>query len=216
MSENGNIRVFLADDHELVRAGIALLIAREGDMEVVGECGDGLEVVEAVVKADPQVVVLDLMMPGLSGLEICLRLQKKARGVGVLVLTMLDDKDIMVRALVNGAIGYLLKESVPEQLAEAVRTVARDELYLGSGVPRAVLNQLAAGRGGDPYDRLTPREREVLQLIAEGNTNRQVAEMLGVAVKTVDTHRARLMRKLSIHDQTALVKYALKRGTIQL
>jgi len=216
MFAKDKIRVFLADDHELVRTCIGLLIDREGDMAVVGECGNGLNVVAAVIEFRPQVVVLDLMMPGLSGLDACLQLQKRVSDVGVLVLTMVADEDIIVRALENGASGYLLKESVPRRLAEAVRTVARDELYLGPGVPRTVLSRLATDRRGDPYDSLTLREREVLQLIAEGNTSRQVAGMLGLATKTVDTHRARLMRKLRIHDQTALVKYALKRGAIQL
>jgi len=216
MIEQERTRVFLADDHEMVRAGIALLINREDDMVVVGQCGDGLEVVDAATRIRPEVVVLDLLMPGLGGLDVCRQLREKAPGVGVLILTMLSDEEFIVRALAEGAGGYLLKESVPARLAEGIRTVARDELYLGPGVPRSVLSRLTARGPSDPYDWLTDREREVLQLIAEGHTNRQAAEKLQLAVKTVDTHRARLMRKLDIHDQTALLKYALRRGAVRL
>ncbi len=210
------IRVFLADDHTLVREGIAVLIGAAEDMEVVGQCGDGLKVAAEVLRTKPTVVVLDLTMPGMNGLDICRQLQRRAKGVGVLVLTMHTDEEFIVRALENGASGYLVKEAAADQLAEAVRTVARGELYLGPRVPKTVLHRLTAGGGEDPYNKLTARERQVLQLIAEGKTNRQVAEVLGLSVKTVDTHRAHLMRKLGIHDQTTLVKYALKRGIVQL
>jgi len=210
------IRVFLADDHTLVREGIAVLIGSAPDMEVVGQCGDGLKVVADVQAAKPDVVVLDLTMPGLNGLDICRQLQRKAKSAAVLILTMHTDEEFIVRALENGAGGYLVKEAAADQLAEAVRTVSRGELYLGPRVPRSVLSRLTAGSREDPYNQLTTRERQVLQLIAEGKTNRQVAEVLELSVKTVDTHRAHLMRKLNIHDQTTLVKYALKRGLVQL
>jgi DNA-binding NarL/FixJ family response regulator len=210
------IRVFLADDHTLVREGIAALLAKCPDMEVVGECGDGMRVVEEVVATRPDVVVLDLGMPGLNGVEVCRLLTRKVVGTAVLVVTMYSDEEFIVRSLENGAVGYLLKEAASDQLAEAVRTVARGDLFLGPGVPRGVLNRLAAGSSFDPYDRLTSRERQVLQLIAEGKTSRQVAEILGVAAKTVGTHRAHLMQKLKIHDQTALLKLAIRRGLVQV
>ena len=210
------IKLFLADDHTLVRQGIAALISQTGDMQVVGECGDGLKVVEEVLKTKPDVVILDLTMPGLNGLDICRQLARKAKSAAVLVVTMHTEEEFIVRALENGASGYLIKQAAAEQLAEAVRTVARGDLYLGPGVPRGVLSGLTAGSGTDPYDRLTPREREVLQLIAEGKTNRSIAKVLELSVKTVDTHRAHLMRKLDIHDQTSLVKYAIRRGIVQV
>ncbi len=210
------IRVFLADDHTLVREGIAVLISGEDGMEVVGQCGDGLKVMEEVLRTKPHVVVLDLTMPGMNGVDVCRQIFRRARGAAVLVLTMHTDEEFIVRSLENGASGYLVKEAASDQLAEAVRTVARGELYLGPKVPRTVLSRLTAGTKDDPYNKLTSRERQVLQLIAEGKTNRQAAKVLDLSVKTVDTHRAHLMRKLSIHDQTTLVKNALKRGIVQL
>jgi len=216
VTETQIIRLFLADDHAMVREGIAALIEREPDMTVVGQCGDGLKVVKQVLEAGPDVVLLDLGMPGLNGSDVCKQLSRKAKRGAVLILTMHTDEEFIVRSLENGAAGYLIKEAAGDQLAEAVRTVARGDLYLGPGVPRTVLSRLAKGGKDDPYNKLTPREREVLQLITEGKTNRVVADMLDLSVKTVDTHRAHLMRKLGIHDQTTLVKFALRRGIVQL
>jgi len=210
------IGLFLADDHTLVREGIASLISDNPGLTVVGQCGDGLRVVEEVVKAKPDVVLLDLSMPGLNGLDICRQLTRKCKKVAVLVVTMHSDEEFIVRSLENGAAGYLVKEAAADQLADAIRTVARGDLYLGPGVPKSILGRLGARGKDDPYNKLTVRERQVLQLIAEGKTNRVIAKMLDLSVKTVDTHRAHLMRKLGIHDQTALVKYALKRKIIQL
>lgn len=214
--ENKPITLFLADDHTLVREGIAALINKVPDMRVVGQCGDGLRVVQEAIQAQPDVVLLDLSLPGLNGLDVCRTLSRKLKSAAVLVLTMHTDEEFIVRALENGASGYLPKEAAAEQLHEAVRAVARGDLYLGPGVPRTVLERIAAGSRNDPYDRLTTRERQVLQQIAEGNTNKKVAETLGLSVKTVDTHRAHLMRKLGIHDQTTLVKYAIKKKIMQM
>ncbi len=209
------IDVFLADDHAMVREGLAALAAQDPGICVVGQCGDGLEVVEQVRQKQPNVVVLDITMPGLNGLDICRELTRKLQGVAVLILTMHDDEEFIASALENGASGYLLKEAAAEQLAEAIHRVARGELYLGPGMPKNVLQRVGRDEG-DPYKTLTTRERQVLQLIAEGKTNRQVAEDLSLAVKTVDTHRTRLMRKLNIHDQTSLVKFALRKGIVPL
>lgn len=210
------ITVFLADDHTLVRQGIAALVSKNPDVKVVGQCGDGLKVVEQVLAARPNVVVLDLQMPGLNGLDICRQLSRKAKGAGILVLTMHADEEFIIQALENGASGYLLKEAAADQLNEALLAVAAGQLYLGPGVPSSVLNRLAQGKGSDPYNTLTARERQVLQLIAEGKTDREIAPILGLSVKTVDTHRAHAMRKLGLHDQTALVKFALRRGIVHL
>jgi DNA-binding NarL/FixJ family response regulator len=212
---DGGISIFLADDHAMVREGLAALVSSDPSIHVVGQCGDGLKVVEQVRQLKPNVVLLDITMPGLNGLDICRELSKKARGSAVLVLTMHDDEQFIVRALENGASGYLLKEAVAGQLTEAVHAVARGELYLGPGIPRGVLQRIAQ-REKDPYDRLTTRERQVLQLIAEGKTNREIADQLELSVKTVDTHRSHLMRKLNLHDQTTLVKYALRKGIVTL
>ncbi|MCK4602499.1 MAG: response regulator transcription factor [Phycisphaerae bacterium] len=199
----------------MVREGLAAIATRDDDIKVVGQCGDGLKVVEEVLNTKPDVVVLDITMPGLNGLDICRELTRKARDCAVLVLTMHDDEQFVVRALEYGASGYLLKDAAPEELTEALRAVVRGELYLGSGISRSVLDRINKGEN-DPYDRLTTRERQVLQLIAEGRTNRWIAKELGLAVKTIDTHRTRLMRKLNIHDQTSLVKFAIRKGMVLL
>jgi DNA-binding NarL/FixJ family response regulator len=213
--ENETIKVFLADDHAMVREGLAVLVANEDDIEVVGQCGNGLQVFDEVVKANPDVVVLDISMPGLNGLDLCRDLCKRGDGVAVLMLTMHSDEEFVARALESGATGYLLKEAAADQLSPAIRRVAEGDLYLGPGISRKVLERIG-DVSGDPYDKLSTRERQVLQLIAEGKTNRMIGEMLGLATKTVDTHRTRLMRKLSIHDQTSLVKFAIRRGIVSI
>jgi len=209
-----HITVFLADDHVMVREGLAAMLKQHDDIQVVGQCGDGLKVTKEAAQVCPDVIVLDIMMPGLNGLDICRELTRKTKSIGVLMLSMCEDEQFIAKALEYGASGYLLKESAAQQLVDAVRAVARGELFLGPGIPRSVLDYMTDG--GDPYDTLTTRERQVLQAVAEGSTNRQVAEQLGLAVKTVDTHRMRLMRKLGIHDQTNLVKFAVRRGLISL
>jgi len=209
------ISVFLVDDHAMVREGLAALLADDADIEIVGQCGDGLRVVDEVLALQPSVVVLDINLPGLNGLDICRDLTRKAKHCAVLMLTMYEDEQFVARALEHGASGYLLKDAAAEQLSEAVRAVSRGELYLGPGISRGALQRIGREEG-DPYKHLTTRERQVLQLIAEGLTNRQIAEKLDVAIKTIDTHRSRLMRKLSIHDQTTLVKYALRKGIVTL
>ena len=215
MKKKQRTRVFLADDHAVVREGLASLLAEAGTFEVVGQCGDGLKVTEEVCRCQPDVVVLDITMPGLNGVDICRELSRKARDTAVLILSMHDNEQFIVRALEHGASGYLLKECVGEQLCDAILAVSRGEIYLGAGIPASVLKRVTRG-GQDPYDMLTTRERQVLQMIAEGMTNRKIAKKLHVAVKTVDTHRMRLMNKLNIHDQTTLAKYALRMGLISL
>ncbi|MBN1555417.1 MAG: response regulator transcription factor [Phycisphaerae bacterium] len=213
--QSDTIRVLLADDHAMMREGVAALVADEPDIEIVGQCGNGLEVLPQVLELDPDVVVLDVTMPGLNGLDLCRDLTKRGEGLGVLILTMHNDEGFVAQALESGATGYLLKESAADQLGPAIRRVAAGDLYLGPGIPRKVLERIGDG-GDDPYQRLSSRERQVLQLIAEGRTNRKIAEMLGLATKTIDTHRTRLMRKLNIHDQTSLVKFAIRRGIISV
>ncbi|MHC4985427.1 MAG: response regulator [Planctomycetota bacterium] len=212
--KDNSITIFLADDHAMVREGLAALVGKEPEFHVVGQCGEGLQVVEQVLHLCPDVVILDIMMPGLNGLDVCRELTKKSKGLAVLILSMYEDEQFIARALEYGASGYLLKESAAQQLAEAIRAVSRGELFLGPGIPRTVLEYMSDNQ--DPYETLTTRERQVLQCVAEGKTNRQIAEQLGLAVKTVDTHRMRLMRKLNIHDQTNLVKFAVRRGLVSL
>ncbi|MFW6132617.1 MAG: response regulator [Planctomycetota bacterium] len=211
----GTIDVLLADDHRMVREGLATLLAREDGIRVVGQCSDGLRVGEEVDKACPDVAVLDVMMPGLNGLDVCRALRRRKNDLAILILTMYDDEQFIARAFDYGASGYLLKEAVGDRLAEAIRAVARGRMYVGPGVPREVLQRTRAS-APDPYEKLTTRERQVLQLVAEGKTNRQIARQLSLALKTVDTHRSHLMRKLDIHDQTNLVKYAIRRGIVSV
>jgi len=214
MMSDKAIRIYLADDHTMVREGLAALVNNEPDLEVVGQCGEGLKVLEDAQELEPDVIVLDIMMPGLNGLDVCRELTRKAKTAAVLILSMYDDEQFIARALEYGASGYVLKESAGPQLANAIRAVFQGELFLGPGIHRTVLSHMSDHQ--DPYETLTTRERQVLQCVAEGKTNRQVAEQLGLAVKTVDTHRMRLMRKLNIHDHTNLVKYAVRRGLVSL
>jgi len=209
------IRVYFADDHAMIREGLAALLARQDDIEVVGQCGDGVSVLEQVQQIKPDVLVLDISMPGLNGLDVCRELTRRNKAMAILILTIHDDDQFVARAVEYGASGYLLKESAADELVEAIHSVSRGQLYLGPGISRGALERLADGQA-DPYDRLTTRERQVLQLIAEGKTNRQIAEDLSLAVKTIDTHRMRLMRKLNIHDQTTLVKFAVRKGIVTL
>jgi len=213
--QDREIRVALADDHTVVRQALAEMIAREKGFTVVGQCGRGSEVVQEVLATKPDVLVLDIAMPGLNGLDVCREVMRKMKNLAVLMLSMHDDEEFIARSLENGASGYLMKEADNDQLIEALRIVARGELYLAPGISRTVFQRLGHGNE-DPYEQLTTREREVLQLIAEGKTNREVAEFLHLAVKTIDTHRTRLMRKLNIHDQTTLIKYALRKGIVPL
>lgn len=212
---DSKITVLLADDHVLFREGAAALLAKYPDISVVGQCGDGLKVAETASALEPDVIVLDITLPGLNGLDLCRELRRKVEAAAILVVTMHSNEQCVVDALENGASGYLLKEAAPSQFYDAIRAVAKGEVYLGPGIPRSVLDRLNRDNA-DPYKSLTSRERQVLQLIAEGKTNRQIALDLGISVKTADTHRNRLMQKLDIHSQTDLVKYALLRGIISL
>lgn len=199
----------------MVREGLAALVAGDPEVHVVGQCGDGLQILDQVRQLEPDVVVLDIAMPGLNGLDICREITRKHRKTAVLMLTMFDSEQFVAKALENGARGYLNKDAAPAQLAKAIHALARGEMFLGPKITPDIIDRLGKG-DSDPYNKLTTRERQVLQLIAESKTNRQIATDLNLSVKTVDTHRSHLMRKLGIHDQTSLVKYALRQGVIPL
>jgi two-component system, NarL family, response regulator NreC len=209
------IRVLLVDDHAMVREGLAALLSDQPGIEVVGQCADGLGVMDEIQRSNPDVLVLDISLPGLNGLDLCRELARKGDAPVVLLLTMHKDEEYVLRALDCGAQGYLIKDSVVDKLSEAIQAVAAGKKYLGPGLRRELLDE-AASYDGDRYDELSTRERQVLQLIAEGLTNREIAETLDLSIKTVDTHRTRLMRKLNIHSQAALVKYAIRRGIVFL
>lgn len=214
------IRVIVADDHHLVRQGTRALLEKAADIQVVGEAADGQEALLLVERLNPEVLVMDIAMPRLNGSEAAARVRTLGVGTQVVILSMYSDETLVRQALRNGARGYLLKSSVTEELLLAVRAASRGEIYLSPAISGFVLDEFLTTRSDpgklSPIDQLTPREREVFQLIAEGNTNNQIAEILNVSEKTVEKHRASLMAKLDVHDVTALVRLAIKHGLIFL
>ena len=214
------IRVVIADDHHLVRQGLRALLEKAGDMEVVGEAADGQEALALVERLLPDVLVLDIAMPHLNGVEAVGRLRDLKVKTRALVLSMYADDALVRQALRNGAKGYLLKRAVCDELLLAVRAVGRGDTFLSPEVAGPVVSALVAAppRPADlgPLDQLTSRERQVLQLIAEGHTNREIATHLHLSEKTVEKHRGHLMAKLQAHDTAALVRFALKHGLVAL
>ena len=214
------IRVVIADDHHLVRQGIRALLEKAGDIEVVGEAADGQEALDLVERLLPDVLVLDIAMPHLNGVEAVGRLRDLKVKTRALVLSMYADDALVRQALRNGAKGYLLKRAVSDELLLAVRAVGRGETFLSPEVAGPVVSALVAAppRSSDldPLDQLTSRERQVLQLIAEGHSNREIASHLHLSEKTVEKHRSHLMAKLKIHDTAGLVRFAIKHGLVAL
>ncbi len=210
------IKVLLAEDHHLVREGLRALLHEQGGFEVVAQAQDGLQAVLLAEKLRPDVVVMDISMPNLNGLEATSRLRDLATPPYVIILSQHSRTDYVVQALLAGASGYLLKDSVADELPLAIRTVLDGETYLSERLPRDEIEEHLHRRSAipSPLERLTQREREVLQLVAEGNTNRQIATKLGISVKTVEKHRFNLMEKLNIRDVTGLVRFALANGII--
>ena len=211
------IRVLLADDHTLVRAGIRSLLVGLENVEVVGEAGDGQEAVRLAESLRPDVVLLDVGMPGLNGLDVAARLAAQDAPIRVLILSMHTSEEYVLRALRAGCAGYLLKGSAVAELAIAVRAVARGETYLSPAVSKHVMDDYVRRTGGatDPIDALTPRQREVLQLVAEGNTSKDIADRLGLSFKTVEAHRAQIMERLGLHDVAGLVRFAVRMGLVR-
>ena len=210
------IRILIADDHALVREGIRALLSLCDDLEVVGEAADGTEAIAAARRLDPDVVLMDINMPGLGGLEATPEILRSNPRTKILVLTQYDDREYVTRFLKNGASGYVLKRAAVSELAAAVRAVHRGGLVLDPSLAREALLPAAAGVGEERYQSLTEREKQVLKLVAEGNSNKEMAQLLGISVKTAMSHRERVMQKLEIHNRTELVKFALKQGVIKL
>jgi len=210
------LRVLLADDHTLVRAGLRSLLQQMEDVEVVAEAQDGRQVLAAAAEHRPDVVLMDISMSGMNGLEATLKLKKERPEVRVIILSMHATEEYVLQALRAGASGYLLKDSAPLELALALQAVARGEPYLSPPVSRQVVESYAqrTGGGAQPLAALTPRQREILQLIAEGNSTKQIAGRLALSVKTVETHRSQLMERLSIRDVPGLVRYAIRHGLV--
>jgi DNA-binding NarL/FixJ family response regulator len=209
------IRVVIADDHAIVRAGLRALLDAEADVQVVAEAGDGRAAVAAVEKHHPDVLLVDLSMPGCNGVEAVRQVRETVPATKILVLSMHAAPDYVRPALRAGALGYLVKGSGLDDLLRALRAVAAGERFLGPDAARVARSELAARDDEvDPLDSLTRREREVLQLVAEGRTNREIGTALGVSPKTADAHRTRVMQKLDLHDAQALTRFALRRGLI--
>src|ERR1700681_736931 len=205
------IRVLLADDHAMVRKGFRLILEAQPDMEIAGEAGNGREAVELAEKLHPDVVVMDVVMPELNGIEATRRLASSSPRTRVLALSMHKDSVYVREILRAGARGYLLKESIDSDLVNAVRAVAKGDGYISPGVSDAVLSDYRR-HVTDPLDLLTTREREVLQMIAEGKTNKEIATTLNLSVYTVEAHRGRVMDKLNLHSISELVRFAIRNG----
>ena len=218
MTNDRKLRVVLADDHQIVRQGLRALLEASGGFQVVGEASDGHEVVEIVEAEVPDVVILDLSMAGLSGIEALRRIKESSSTVRVLVLSMHSTSEYVRAALRAGADGYVIKGSGIGDLTDALAMVAEGRRFLSPEIERAALLDLLDGPDHravvEPLEQLTPREREVLQLIAEGHTNRSIAERLGLSIKTVDGHRTRVMNKLDLHEATALTRFAIRHGLV--
>ena len=205
------LRVLLADDHDLVRDGLVALLTGEADIEVVGQARDGEEAVRLAEDKGPDVVLMDIGLPRLNGIDATERIRRSRPGISVIMLSMHDDGPTVDRALRAGARGYVIKGSGFASLREAISTVARGEVYLSPGISGHVLHSDLSGSSPDA-SLLSTRQSEILQLVAEGHTSREIAELLGLSPKTVENHRARIMDKLDIHTVAGLVRYALKTG----
>ena len=208
-----SLRVLLADDHALVRAGMRALLAELPGIEVVAETGDGREALRLVRERKPDIALLDISMPELNGLEVVGRIARDHPNTRAIILSMHGDDESVRRALVAGAAGYLLKNSDRRELELALRAVARGDTWLSPSLTKRVVAMYM--RGASPDAVLTPRQREVLQLVAEGHSNKEIASRLNVALKTVETHRTELMHRLGIHGVASLVRYAIQVGLVR-
>lgn len=209
------MRVLLADDHALVRAALRLLIARVPNVSEVYEAADGREAIAVVAAKHPDVVLMDISMPVMNGFEAMSRILKDLPGTRVIMLSMYEDEEFVWRALRLGATGYIAKTGAVEELEAALRAAESGEIYVSPAL-RTPANAEAARRGSetDPQQRLTPRQREILQLIAEGMTSREIGESLQIHIKTVESHRMHLMRRLGIHEVAGLVRYAIRHRVV--
>ena len=212
------IRVLLADDHTLIRAGLRMVVVSQPDFTVVGEASDGREAVALAEQLKPDVVVMDIGMPSLNGIEACRQIHDSLPGSQVIMLSMHSDEGYVLRALKAGAKGYMLKDSAEADLASAIRAVRAGKSFFSPAVSKILLEdymrKLKRTGAEDSFDLLSPREREVLQLVAEGKSSKEVANLLSLSVYTVETHRAKLMQKLNLHNIPELILYAVRKGVI--
>ena len=214
------IRLLLADDHAVVRSGLRLLLEAQPDMAIIGEAENGEDAIRRTAELSPDVVLMDIEMPGMNGIEAARRIKAQCPATAVLALTMYEDDQYFFEMLRAGAAGYVPKRAAPDELASAIRAVSRGEVYLHPSLAGRLVYDYLQRRDTDeqepPADELTPREQEVLTLIAQGLSNSEIAELLVISAKTVDRHRENIMRKLNLHNRVDLVKYALRKGLIDL
>jgi len=212
------IKVLVVDDHAILRDGIRALLGLHDDIEIVGEASEGKEAIEKVQQLMPDVVVMDIAMPEMDGLEATRRIRKKSPKVKVLVLTQHDNREYILSAIKAGAAGYVPKRALGSDLVSAIRSVYKgDSCLYPSAATSLIEDYLQQAEGEEePYDRLTAREREILKLIADGHTSREIADMLFISLKTVLGHRTKIMEKLDLHNRTELIKYAMRKGLIKM
>ena len=214
------IRVLIVDDHSLMRAGIKALLQNSGDIRVIGETGSGYDALKLMKELSPDVVLMDISMPGLNGLEVAARARKDAVRSRIVFLSMYGSDEYVLRALEVGAAGYVLKNSETSELELAIRSAVKGEIFLSPAVSVKVVESLVSRQstpnkiGPSPFDQLTARQREILQAIAEGHTAKVIAERMNLSINTVETHRANIMNRLNIHDLAGLVRYAISKGVI--
>jgi DNA-binding NarL/FixJ family response regulator len=212
------IRILLADDHTVMRSGLRLLLERQPNLQVVGEASDGRQAVDMAAAEMPDVVVMDIAMPNMNGIEATRRIVASHPAVGVVILSMHQDESYVLRSLKAGARGYLLKDSLRSDVIEAIRTVAQGRSFLTRKVSKLLqedyIREMERRGVEDSYDLLTDREREVLQLVAEGRANKEVATVLNISLTTVETHRAHTLQKLGLHSVPELILYAVRKGII--
>jgi DNA-binding NarL/FixJ family response regulator len=209
------MRILVADDHGIVRAGIRLLLERQSGMEVVAEAADGVDAVAQALSSKPDLCILDVGMPRLTGLQAAREIRAQLPEVRVLMLSMHDDEHYLFDALKAGASGYVLKREADQDLVGAVRAVGRGEAFLTNAAERSIIRRWMADGAEGPVIPLTPREEEVVKLIAEAHTNAQIASVLHLSEKTVESHRANVLRKLGMRDRVELVRYAIRRGLVE-
>ena len=211
------IRLLVVDDHTIMRDGIRALLNLYDDVEIVGEASEGQEAIQKALELIPDIIIMDIAMPGMDGLEATRRILKQNPKARVLILSQHDDKDYILSAIKAGSVGYLPKRALGSDLITAIRAVYHGDSFLYPSAASALITDYRhQAQNGDSYDQLTSREREILKLIAEGHTSREIADKLFISLKTVMGHRTKIMEKLGLHNRTELIKYAMRKGILSL
>ncbi len=210
------IRILVVDDHAIMRDGIQALLGAHDDIELVGEASDGKEAVKKVLELTPDVVIMDIAMPGMDGLEAIRRIRKKSPEVRVLVLTQYDNREYVLSSVKAGADGYVPKRALGSELVSAIRAVYKGDSFLYPSAAAALIEDYQQQSKVEPYDRLTAREREILKLIAEGHTSREIADKLSISLKTVLSHRVKIRGRLDLRNRTELIRYTMRKGLVSI